>query len=137
MDPNKIFKIFSSNGIEIDYLEGKDEDWMNTPKYKVGMFTKLINNGLYFNKTMINLFTKGEDETQEVEDAAEFIMYNRAYYWVSGFIVDDSEWVEALNFYERSEVEVALDSTVKYFEGIEEYEKCSFLTKIKSYLKEG
>ena len=62
---------------------------------------------------------------------------NRAYYWIGEFDGDNPEWVDALNFYDPIEVTSALEFTIKYFEGIEEYEKCAFLTKIKSYLKEG
>lgn len=136
LDPNKIFKIFSFNKIEVED-DGEIEDFRNTPKYKVGMFSKLIYNGNMFNKHMLNFFTKSTEQfdTQDVKDAGDFMMYHRAYYWISGFDGKSKEWVEALNYYDFEEVTISLDSSIKYFESIEEYEKCAHLSKVKKFLK--
>ncbi len=124
--------LFGKND-ELAKMEEEIEMWQDTPRYKVGMFFKLITNGSKLRRQIINMFE--DDKRIDVEDAGEFIMYNRAWYWLQDFDTKNDEWVEALSFYDRDELIKSLQRTIQYFEELEEYEKCGKLSSIKSLLK--
>ena len=117
MDLDNIFGLFgfnkdNDNSKEESYLK-EIEEYKSTPKYKVGMFYK---------------------------------MYTRAYYWIQECDIKKDEWKEALQHYLKQEgfenKECEKNSfincfilSIKYFEEIEEFEKCAFLKNIQDYLK--
>ena len=114
-------------------MEEEIEEWKDTPRYKMGMFVKLIINGTLFRKQLSNMF-EGSNKI-DIGNAGEFIMYNRAWYWIKDFNIEDSDWVESVKPYEEEEVVRACDLTISYFENLEEFEKCSLLLSIKKLFK--
>tara|TARA_R110001592_G_scaffold69772_2_gene214116 strand:+ start:3034 stop:3447 length:414 start_codon:yes stop_codon:yes gene_type:complete len=118
---------------ELKKMEDEIEMWKDTPRYKVGMFFKLVTNGSKLRRQIINMFE--DDKRVNVEDAGEFIMYNRAWFWLQDFNIDDNEWVEALSYYDNNQLSQSLTQSIQYFEEMEEYEKCSKLSSIVSILK--
>jgi len=118
---------------ELAKMEEEIEMWKDTPRYKVGMFVKLITNGTKLRRQLINMFE--DDKRVNIEDAGEFIMYNRAWFWLQDFDIKNDEWVGALSHYDNNELLESLTQTVQYFEELEEYEKCGKLSSIKNLLK--
>ena len=112
--------------------EGYDlEELKKTPQYKLGMFTKIINNKEYFRKNLRGILEK--DGSENIKEFEDFLVYNRAWYWVKDFDVNGFEIIVVHNY---DETLLALDSSIKYFEKVEDYEKCSYLFSFKNFLKE-
>ena len=118
---------------ELTKMEEEIDEWKDTPRYKMGMFVKLIVNGTIFRKQLSNMF-EGKNKIN-IGDAGEFIMYNRAWYWIKDFSLKDEDWVDSVNHYEEDEIIRACELTISYFENLEEYEKCSLLLSIKNLIK--
>jgi len=118
---------------ELTKMEEEIDEWKDTPRYKMGMFVKLIINGTIFRKQLSNMFE--EKNKINIGDAGEFIMYNRAWYWIKDFSLKDEDWVDSVKHYEEEEIIRACELTISYFENLEEYEKCSLLLSIKNLIK--
>jgi hypothetical protein len=106
------------------------EELKKTPQYRLGMFIKIINNIDYFRKN-IRRALKGEG-SENINEFEDFLVYNRAWYWIKDFDLSNPEVVKVYNY---GEALLALDLSIKYFEEIEDYEKCSYLFSFKSLLK--
>jgi hypothetical protein len=136
VDINKIFGLF--NDEEPDSLREKakavDEilNYKEHPLFWIGMFKKLIHNHKQFSKKIVGFFQKMDEELDlyDVEEAGEFIVYNRAWFWISKVDLLDSRVHDALNFYADEYLQTYLKFTIHYFEELEEYEKCAHLKKI-------
>lgn len=106
------------------------EELKKTPQYKFGMFIKIINNKDYFRKNIKKALVDGREcNSDGFED---FLVYNRAWYWIKDFDLNNPGVVKIYNY---DEALLALDLSIKYFEEIEDYEKCSYLFSFKSLLK--
>jgi len=152
MDLDNIFGLFgfnkdNDNSKEKSYLK-EIEEYKSTPKYKVGMFYKMISNGIQFRGQLIKFFEKSTKEELDlgIEEVGDYMMYTRAYYWIQECNLKDNEWKEALQHYlkqngfedkecETNELINCFILSIKYFEGVEEFEKCAFLKSIQDYLK--
>lgn len=139
MDLNKFFGFYNKkNSTNEEDLDENLETYKKTPRFKIGMFSKLIHNGLLFKKQIITFFSSSSEafDIDDISVAGEFMMHNRAWYWISQFDWDDEYWVSDLKDLSNEELMVALLLSVKYFEEQEEYEKCAFLKKILDFVKE-
>lgn len=136
VDINKIFGLFNSE--ESSSLQEKSQETDILLKYKehplfwVGMFKKLVHNHKLFNHQVINFFSKMEEELDlyDVEQAGEFVVYNRAWFWISKIDISNLEHQEAILHYTDEFLEAHLKFTISYFQEFEEYEKCAHLKKI-------
>lgn len=137
VDVNKIFGLFS-NDDEPESLQEKarmaDEllNYKEHPLFWVGMFKKLIHNHKTFNHKVINFFSQMDEELDlyDVEQAGEFVVYNRAWFWISKVDPQDRKHQEAIIHYTDEFLETYLKFTISYFQEFEEYEKCAHLKKI-------
>ena len=144
MDINRIFNMFNpEDGFTPpteEELEAMDnfEKFKGTPPYKIGMFEKMILNHNNVRKQVVNLFKKSNEKfnLQEIEEAGEFMAYNRAWGWISECDLNDECWGESLLMRNSDYFVTALKLSIHYFEGYEEYEKCAFLKKIQNFLKD-
>ena len=61
-------------------------DIKDTPEYKVGMFTRIIMDHLQFNDRVIEFFSEANNELEkeDIENAGEFVVYNRGWYYIKG-----------------------------------------------------
>ena len=130
-----IFSLFGFH--EDDTPEHNMEDFKDTPQFKIGMFVKLMANGFTYKSQIVNVFTKADPEldANNISDAGEFLIYNRAWYWISQCKIKSKIWKEALKG-SNNDLLPPIMSCIRYFETIEEYEKCSFLKNIQDFLKE-
>jgi hypothetical protein len=133
MDIRKIFGLFSNDPKEEQIFENL-ETFKTSPYFKLGMFEKLIINGLNYKKKIVGFFNASSEDLDldDVAAAGEFIMYNRGWFWISQMIIDDEEWEYNLKQLSSPEFITAIKLSICYFEWIEEFEKCSFLKQIEN-----
>tara|TARA_R110001606_G_scaffold53608_1_gene132190 strand:- start:11994 stop:12416 length:423 start_codon:yes stop_codon:yes gene_type:complete len=134
MDINKLFQPFLDTPRIEPEMESEMEDYKTSPKYKLKMFTKFTYSNHIFREKVIKFFISANPDMDPYEllIAGEYMAYNRSWFWISQFILDDLEWVEGLKQIENKELTHSLDLTIKYFEKHSEFEKCAFLVKIKN-----
>jgi hypothetical protein len=136
IDPNKIFGLFGgkeelnskepinqANPLAIDF---------NDPFVKLKMFKKLIMNYTFYNKSLIEMFKKADPklDIKELERAGEAMLYERAYSYIEDLNLKSRKVKKIITSNVDEELEVAFKLSLKYFEEIEEYEKCAFLKNI-------
>jgi hypothetical protein len=143
VDVNKIFGLFnedenpkynSDSNQDMSYLL---EDYKQHPMFWVGMFKKLIYNHKVFNAKILKSFKDldGELDMNDVENAGEFIMYNRAWYWINKIDIKESLHQNALTHYADEVLLTYTKVIILYFQELEEYEKCAHLKKIQDFLE--
>ena len=135
MDLNHLFQLFTN--IPEEGIMENVESYKNTPKFKLGMFIKLVINGSHFKNKIISFFSKSDSELdkEDIDRAGEFMMFTRAWYWISQFDFDDNEWLFDLQNAAYDDILISLNLSILYFEKNEEYEKCSFLVNIRSLIE--
>ena len=135
MNINNIFSLFGSN----DKEDKEDlESFKDSSLFKVGMFKKMIWNGRVFRDQVLDFLKKAEIDMEignDLDEAGDYMMHTRAYYWIQDCNLQDEEWKKALNHYIDDEFVVCFKLCIKYFEEIEEFEKCAFLKKIQTYIE--
>ena len=140
MDIEKVFGLFDNE--EPDSLLEKARlvdqllDYKEHPLFWVGMFKKLISNHKTFNKEVVSFFSKLEDEEldiYDVEQAGEFITYNRAWFWISKVNIQDRNSQEAILYYGDEYLITHFKFIISFFEEFEEYEKCAHLKTLLEY----
>ena len=139
MDINKIFGAFNSdkedeNGFPTPkFIKDMEE---NHPRYYLGMFEKLINNHLVYQKGLIKMFQSADNslDIKDIEAAGENLLYNRAWEYISQFNIKDKYSQEILERKNSENFIKAVNSAISYFENDEEYEKCAFLKKFLDFL---
>tara|TARA_B110000046_G_scaffold112952_1_gene120149 strand:+ start:2177 stop:2608 length:432 start_codon:yes stop_codon:yes gene_type:complete len=139
LDKDKIFKLFV-DGKEIEGDKTKEEikNFMDGPYAKIGMFVKLIQNHETFHKKL-EKFLKQEQPDYNVEstkEASEFTVYNRAWFYIKNISINDKEDLNAIISFETKVLLKILNKSIKFFERLEEYEKCAHLYKIQNIVKE-
>ena len=144
VDVNKIFGLFgnedenpkpnSDMNQDMSYIL---EDYKQHPMFWVGMFKKLIYNHHSFNNKILNSFKDldGELDMNDVENAGEFIVYNRAWYWINKIDIKETLHQNALTHYADEILLTYTKVVILYFQELEEYEKCAHLKKIQDFLE--
>ena len=139
MDINKIFGVFDSNKENDDFPMPKFIKDMeeNHPRYYLGMFSKLINNHLNYQQSLIQMFQVADPKLniKEIKAAGEGLLYYRAWDYISQFNPEDKYCQGILQKEGTSKLKNALNLSIKYFETQEEYEKCAFLKKLLDFLE--
>jgi hypothetical protein len=138
MSLNKIFSLFGfPDNEENKKIELELEIYKETPHFKLGMFQKLILNGNAFSKQIIKFFSKADPklDVKGIDEAGEYMMYTRAYFWVKDCNVRKKEWKIALKNNVNEDFINSIKLCIRYFESTEEYEKCAHLKKIQDFLQ--
>ena len=140
MDANKIFGLFTGNySSEEPEMEREltFEDLENTPLYWVGMYKKLIHNHQHFNRKVAGFLAKMDEELNvyDVETAGEFVVYNRAWYWISKLDITNIIHQDAVEYHNDDYLITYLEFSISYWEEIEAYEKCAHLKSILDLCK--
>jgi hypothetical protein len=137
---DNIFSLFGfpdKDDEERKKLEAELDVFKETPHFKLGMFHKLIMNGSLFSKQVVKFFAKSDPEldVKGIDQAGEYMMYTRAWFWIEQVKLRKKEWKEALKQYSSEEFIVSIKLSINYFEGTEEYEKCAHLKKIQDFVE--
>ena len=138
MGLDNIFELFSSN----EDLDGDNNevqiDFTQTPIYWIGMYKKLVLNHINFNKKVLKFFKEANKELdiEDVKEAGEFVVYNRAWHYIKNVNLENQENIEALLKYSDEYLDTSLLLGINFFEQSEEYEKCAHLKKILDKIEE-
>jgi hypothetical protein len=137
MDLNKFFSSLNPTSSN-SWVKDEYDSFSNSPFYKLKVFERLIINGLSFKESIMKFFSQSVEDLDMVgvDLAGEFMMYNRAWFWVSQLDWDDTEWVIDLEKVSNEKFLTAIKLSINYFEEHEEYEKCAFLKKIQDFVQE-
>lgn len=148
MDINKIFGLFGKNDPDRNYPEPSEEDvegmigfdeFRTTPTYQLKMFQKIIINHLTFQKKLVKMFKNSDPELGEfgdLEEAGEHMAFYRGWDYIKSVDLGKEIWQDSVRIQLEDNFNEALDMSIKFFESIEEYEKCAFLTKIQKFFKD-
>ena len=135
---DNIFELFSSN----ENVDGENDivhiDFTQTPVYWIGMYKKLVLNHLNFNKKVVQFFKESNHELDvvDMENVGEFVVYNRAWYYIQNVDINVEEHVLAIEKYQDEYLDTALKLGINFFEEQEEYEKCALLKRILDKIQE-
>jgi len=136
MDINRIFDLFNKE--QPDDETSLLVDFSEHPLYWISGFNKVVNNHLFFKQFTAKMLEEisSEIDVKEVEDASEAIMFEQAWNYIKSFKVDNPFHLECLRTKISKDLENNLIYAIKYFEGLEEYEKCALLKNIEIKVKE-
>ena len=101
------------------------------------MFTKLILNHFVFHDKL-EKFLKKEEPSYDVEstrEASEFVVFNRAWSYINQINPEEESVENAVLTFNKKLLSKAINSSLSYFESLEEYEKCAHIHKFQSILK--
>jgi hypothetical protein len=139
MDFNRIFDVFDQN----DDQKEIDEvsllvDFSDHPLYWIGGFNKLISNHLFFKKYTAKMFKNmtPDSDIETLERAGEYLMFNRAWDYIKDLNVHNSFHMDCLKTKADPTLYNSLEIALKFFENLEEYEKCILLKEILDKVKE-
>lgn len=132
IDVNNLFGLFPDSKGEGTKTYDYDIDLTTTPKYWLGMHKKLVINHINFKKKAIKFFKQSNMELniEEVKKAGEFVAYNRAWFYINKIDINNEDHIDDIVSYGDDMLETSLELSIKYFQGLEEYEKCAHLLKI-------
>lgn len=138
MDLDKFFNLFFNPKSDFIGSVGDLNEFKDRPAYKIKIFERLILNGLLFKKSVVDFFSQADEDLdmEQVDLAGEFMMYNRAWFWINQLNWDEEQWVEDLKYASNENLLTAIKLCVHYFEEQEEYEKCAFLKKIQDFVED-
>jgi len=143
MDKEKIFGLFDKHFD--DGVNAEVELYKKTFRFKIEMFIKIVIYGEKWKSTVVNIFSKADSDlnVEEIDEAGDFMLYTRAWFWIEQFDFNNDDCLEDLrsithtdkDSFNGSDLFISLMRAIKYFEKIEEFEKCAFLVKIRDLLK--
>ena len=141
VNKDKIFNLFDDSQETQQQVVGQKKllpSNKNSAYFKLGMFTKLIVNHYVFHYKL-QKFLQQEEPSYNVEstqEASQFVVFNRAYHYLSQINPDDKESVFAILDFNPKLLNKTLEDALQYFQGLEEYERCAHIFKIQTILKE-
>ena len=121
LDPHTLFSIFEKGDEEV-YKEHGAEDLLDNPFVLMGMVTR----GLESYEMMRMLYLKNyPKEFIKAEPAIKHKYYNRLYKYLLRINLKSIESIYTIgDSYDKKSTSHALNTLLRYFESIEEYEKC-------------
>ena len=139
IDVDNLFNLFpEEDAEEVGSSKSTYIDFKDSPIYWLGMYKKLILNHVNFNKKVIKFFKEANSdlEVMDMKEAGEFVVYNRAWFYVNKVNIEDNWHVEAIEQYSDEYLDTSLELGISYFQELEEYEKCAHLLKLLKKSKE-
>ena len=140
LDPNRIFGLFDALNNNTNLIEDGEGyiDIKDTPEYKIGMFTRIIMDHMQFNDRVVEFFSKASNELEreDIENAGEFVVYHRGWFYIKGIDLKNKRDWYALEKMANLKTLTAMDLSINYFEEREEYEKCAHIVKLSKTIEE-
>ena len=131
IDPNTLFSIFEQ-GDESIYKEHGIEDTLNNPYVLMGMVIRGVEN---YHMMDIMYQKQYPREYKNVRNITKYKYYTKLVNYLTR--IDSLKFSEAYKIgesFESGEAFVGLDVLRKYFEGIEQYEKCAIIKRYQDLL---
>lgn len=134
MDINKLFKLFEEDESHLEEENQRLVDiFKDHPLIKIGYFKKLIKNYSIYWNNIIKQFenNKIDIEIEDIKKAGEFILFSKAYEYISFIKISDPYHLECIKSLANKDFLDSLNFSIKHFEKLEEYEKCGFIKNIR------
>jgi len=97
------------------------------------MFIKSFLNSEVLGKKMNKLLKNANIDESNITDISNHLIYNTAWKYLSELDLDQEYDILVIKNIKEQEFDMGLDKSMKYFEMMEEYEKCAFIYKIKNF----
>ena len=134
IDKDKIFGLFDNESQGDGKILINASDRILEEGYaKIGMFTKLVQNHYVFH-AKLKEFLQKEDKNYDSDLArinAEFAVFNRAFFYIRQLDLDNENHLKAFIEFKKEPFIKSLQSSIRYFEGEEKYERCALLHKLE------
>ena len=72
----------------------------------------------------------------DLEEAGEHMAFYRGWDYIRKIDLNNIDWQDSLKIQDPKMLNKSISKSLKFFESIEEYEKCAFFAKIQKFLKE-
>ena len=139
MNINSLFNLFNN-----DYNDPQNDessllvDFSEHPLYWISGYNKVISNHKFFTKYTAKMFKEVDPELdlEEIEKVGEQLMFDKAWNYIKHIKIDNPFHVDCLKTKKSDEFIDNLIMTIKFYESLEEYEKCAHLKNIENKLKE-
>lgn len=137
---DNIFSQFSSEDQQDSNEKSVYVDFTNTPIYWLGMYKKIILYHFSYGDKASQFFQNVDDglDIEDIKKAGEWVAYNRAWHYIQHINVIDEKHCAAIHQIEQIDeyFEIALKLGIKFFEELEQYERCALIKKILDKSKE-
>ena len=136
VDKNKIFSLFP------DTVDDEDidisQDISTEANIILGMYVKLIYNHDVFHSKLKKFYEKEKVpfDVEQTREASSFVVFNRAWSYISKINLSKEEDLEAIMGYKKESLLTTLNQGIEYFESTEQYERCAKLMKIKTFKRD-
>jgi|FLOH01.1.fsa_nt_gi hypothetical protein len=136
IDKNKIFSLFPDGVDEIDIDIPQDISTKAT--IMLGMYVKLIYNHDVFHNKLKKFYEKEKvpPNVEQTREASSFVVFNRAWSYISNIDLSKEEDLEAIMRYKKESLLTTLNQGIEYFKSTEQYERCAKLLKIKTFKRD-
>ena len=139
VDIERVFQQFQED--IVDKKEGEliviGKNMRESPILWLGMFKKIVVNHVNFIGQIKDFFENEnvDIEITEIDKAGEYIIFNRAWCYISNIDINDKVNQDAIKLTADDELLSATKTVLRFFESIEDYEKCSFIKRIQDEVK--
>lgn len=139
MDLNSIFDAFDQpeDNQKIDEVNLL-MDFSEHPLYWIGGFNKIISNHLFFKKYTVKTFKdiSPDSNLEMLELAGEHLMFEKAWNYIKNLNINNPFHIDCLKIKSNETLLDSLGETLRFFENIEEYEKCILLKELQNKVKD-
>ena len=139
VDIERVFQQFQED--IVDKKEGEliviGKNMRESPILWLGMFKKIVINHVTFIKQIRDFFENEEVgmNVDELDTAGEYVIFHRAWYYISNIDMDNKVDQDAIKLTADDDLLSATKTVLRFFESIEDYEKCSFIKRIQDEVK--
>lgn len=131
IDPNTLFSIFEQGDEEV-YKEHGVEEHLNNPFVLMGMVIRGIDN---YHMMDIMYMRQYPEQYKNVRRITRYKYYNKLYTYLKRIDSTNFDSIHSIGeSFERGEAFLGLDHLRKYFEAVEEYEKCAVIKRYQDLL---
>jgi len=133
IDPNTLFSIFEHGDEEI-YKEHGLEDTLNNPFVLMGMVLRGIDN---YHLMDIMYMRQYPEQYKDVRKVTKYRYYNKLLSYLTKIDSTNFDTVYKIGeSFETGQAFIGLDTLRKYYESIEQYEKCAIVKRYQDLLIE-
>lgn len=143
MNFNNIFDAFQQSDDQQPDDPQSDEanlliDFSEHPLYWISGFNKIISNNLFFKMYTVKMFKNvpPDSNLEALENTGEHLMFDKAWDYIKNLNVNNQLHMDCLKIKSNEALLNSLEATLKFFENIEEYEKCILLKELQNKVKD-
>ena len=132
IDPHTLFSLFEKGDEEI-YREHGQEEVLKNPFVLMGMVVRGLENYYIMDRMYSRQYGKHYTDRKQT---VRYEYFNKMYGYLKRINLDETEDIYTIGeSFQKGEVDLCLNHLRKYFENIEEYEKCEIIKKYVDYLE--